>query len=144
MSGSSERQPVTHAKFALLATGAMTATAALGAYPTWVTAGRAGVIAMIAACVLSLVAVLASFVVASRWHDPSPAGPLKQMLVAMGVRLVVIAVGLAYVLLGLKLSMRPLFLWVGISYLVGLAIETSVFVRQSRALQADRIGDAGV
>ncbi|HVS00002.1 MAG TPA: hypothetical protein VMW27_25475 [Thermoanaerobaculia bacterium] len=99
--------------------------AGLGYVPTRHLGGMGAVSAMFAGCAIGAVASLAGllpFVVGR--GAATPAGRLQAMLLAMAVRFgVVLVLGLAASLSG-WFERGPLLLWIAISYVALLAVET--------------------
>lgn len=113
-------------RFLAWALAAVVLAAALGFVPTRRLGGEEGLAAMIAGCVIGWAAsALGGIpVVVSRGKAATPAGRLQAMLASMGLRFaVVLALGAAAAFSG-WFSLKPLLLWIGISYLALLAVDT--------------------
>lgn len=100
------------------------ALALLGWIPTRRWAGDAGGPAVFVGCGISLVAALGSGWVIVRAADRSEQPPALAAFGAMGLRLgVTVILVLAVALIG-AVPVEPLLIWVGVSYLALLALET--------------------
>lgn len=119
--------------FAEITFAVLASLAVAGAYPTWKTAGTAGLQAMGAACTLSFAAAVASFAAINGWRDRSPGGMLKRMGAAMAIRLVVVLAGAAVLVLSSIWPVAPLLIWIAIAYMAALCVETIVVVRRADA-----------
>ncbi len=124
------------ALFAALLTGAVGALAALGYWPTTRIAGEQAVGAMLAGCAVSWFAgLLGALPVVFAGAPASGAGKASPM-VALGatvVRLMVAALGgLVLALVG-AFPKAPLLLWLGISYVALLPLESWFALRSPRA-----------
>lgn len=98
--------------------------AGLGYVPTQRLAGDAGVIGMLVGCGASVVASLAAGLVAVQGADADPAGRMKIALASMAVRFgAVLVLALALALSG-YFERPPLLIWMAISYLALLAVDT--------------------
>ena len=118
-----------YARFLVLILAAAGVVAALGYLPTRRLAGTEGVVAMLGGCAVTMIASMigaVSIAVAAR----RPSGVTPQVImVATSVRLVVVLVlGGAAVLSGL-FERGPLLIWVALSYLAQLAVDTWLAVK---------------
>jgi len=107
---------------------AVTATviaALLGYVPTRRLGGEDALPAMLAGCVVGLLASAAGGVpVALARRAAAPTARLQAMMAAMGLRFaVVLALGVAALLSG-AFARTPLLMWVAISYVVLLVVDT--------------------
>jgi len=108
------------------------AVAALGYVPTLRLAGEDGIPAMLAGCLIGALASLAGGVpVFFGSGTASPAAKLQATLLAMAVRLgVVLALGLVAALSG-WFERRPLLIWIAVSHLALLVVDTRFMLRSS-------------
>lgn len=105
---------------------AVTAAALLGFVPTRRLGGEEALRSMIGGCLVGwLASALGGIpVLLSRGKPVAPAGRLQAMLASMGLRFgVVLALGAAAAFSG-WFGLKPLLLWIGISYLALLAVDT--------------------
>jgi len=116
-------------RFLAWALAAVVLAAALGFVPTRRLGGEEALAAMIAGCVVGWAAsALGGIpVLLARGHGGktvTPAGRLQAMLASMGLRFgVVLALGAAAAFSG-WFGLKPLLLWIAISYLALLAVDT--------------------
>lgn len=106
--------------------------AALGYVPTRRLAGEGAVPSMLAGCALGLLASAAGGIPVARSRRlpaPAPAQRLQAMMLSMGLRFGVLAVLGASAALSGWFERGPLLLWVAISYLALLAVDTRYAVR---------------
>lgn len=112
-------------RFSGWALAAATAAALLGYLPTLRLGGRGAIPAMIAGCAVGFLASLAGGVpVALGRRSPQPMVRSQAATAAMAVRFgVVLALGLAAALSGL-FERGPLLVWIAVSYLALLVVDT--------------------
>lgn len=117
-------------RFAAWVVGVAVLIAVLGALPTRRLGGPEAVPAMIAGCVIGVLAsALGGIPVALGRGATDPAKRLSSMMLAMGLRLVVVvAIGAAASFSG-EFPRVPLLLWIGISYVALLAVDTRYAVK---------------
>lgn len=118
-------------RFLAWALAAVVLAAALGFVPTRRLGGEESLAAMIAGCVIGWAAsALGGIpVVLSRGRALNPAARLQAMLASMGLRFaVVLALGAAAAFSGWFI-LKPLLLWIAISYMALLAVDTWYAVR---------------
>jgi hypothetical protein len=106
------------------------ALALLGYAPTRRLGGEEAVPAMIAGCLIGVLASAVGAVPVALGRRPGPrTAPLQGMLVSMAARLaVVLVLGLAIGLSG-WFETRPLLLWIGLGYVAQLALDAWYVVR---------------
>jgi len=125
------RSPVAeYLRFLLWAVAVGVALVLLGYAPTRRLGGEGALPAMIAGCVVGVLAsaVGAMPVALGRRRGPQTA-PLQGMLVSMALRLVtVLVLGLATGLAG-WFETRPLLLWIGLGYVAQLPLDVRYMVR---------------
>ncbi|MCP4249480.1 MAG: hypothetical protein GY778_20760 [bacterium] len=112
---------------------AVAAAGGLGYYPTVQRAGEEAWVALVAGCVAGLLASWLGIaaLVATGFHDP--ARRINAILTAMATRFVaVLGLGLAAALTG-WFALAPLLIWIVISHLVALFVETLWLVNASRS-----------
>jgi hypothetical protein len=112
-------------RFVAGALGTILAVALVGFLPTRALAGTAGLIAMSAACTVTLVASAVAAVPLARMAtrgDPrlQPAG----ILLALGARFGLVLAAVVPVLLMKWFARDPFLLWIALSYLAVLVVET--------------------
>ena len=116
-------------RFAALAVAVSAIMIAVGYFPTKRLGGADAVVAMLAGCAISLVASVVGalpIVGASR----APGGAVVQaVLLSTGVRLMVVLVLALSAALSGWLERTPLLIWVAISYLFMLIVDTVYAVR---------------
>ena len=120
-------------------TVAVAAVAALGYYPTLRLAGGAGRGALLAGCLVGLAANWLGLVSLrwTRFDDPSRRA--AAVLTAMAVRFVVVLLLAVAAALSGRFELGPLLVWVVISYLVALFVETLWLVQtQASGTETDR------
>jgi uncharacterized membrane protein len=118
-------------RFLLWAVGVGAALAALGWAPTRRLGGEGALPAMIAGCVIGVLASAAGAlpVALARRPGARPLPPLHGMLAALAARLAtVVVLGLAVGLSG-WFEPRPLLLWIGLAYVAELAVDVRYVVR---------------
>ena len=114
-------ETVSYPRFLAQAIGIVVGLLILGAWPTIRLAGEGAVPAMLAGCVLSLLASLAGAVPIWLVRDKPPQETLPAMMGSIVLRLAAAMVlAIAAVLSGL-FAVKPLLLWLAISY-VGLLV----------------------
>jgi CDP-diglyceride synthetase len=106
--------------------------AALGYAPTRRLAGADGIPAMLAGCLIGALASLAGALPVVFGRGPaSPAAQLQATLLSMAVRFgVVLALGLAVALSG-WFERGSLLIWIAISYLALLVVDTRFMLKSS-------------
>jgi len=117
--------------FLLLSVGTGLALVLVGFLPTRRLAGEAGLAAMGVGCGVSLLASWLGalpIVMASR-GDAKALG--SAVIGAMAIRFFVVLLGTLVLVLGTELARAPFLLWVGISYVVLLVVDT-LFAVQGR------------
>jgi hypothetical protein len=126
--------------FVATATAVTVVLGALGAGPTTRWAGPASLGALLAGCAVGLLASVLGVLPSVLLRRP----PQEAALVALG------AMGLRFgaaALLGLVLVLatplppRPLLLWIGISYLILLPLETRFVLRQSAENSSEKTAE---
>ncbi len=113
-------------RFLAWALAAVVVAAALGFVPTRRLGGAEGLSSMIAGCVVGWAAsALGGIPVAlGRGKALNPAARLQAMLASMGLRFaVVLALGAAAAFSG-WFGLKPLLLWIAISYVALLSVDT--------------------
>jgi hypothetical protein len=113
-------------RFVAWALAAVVLVAALGFVPTRRLGGEKALAAMIAGCVVGWAAsALGGIpVLLARGKAVTPAGRLQAMLASMGLRFgVVIVLGAAAAFSG-WFGLKPLLIWIAVSYLALLAVDT--------------------
>lgn len=117
-------------RFLAWVAGVAVLIAVIGALPTRRLGGPEAVPAMMVGCAVgALASALGGIPVARARGAADPAKRLNAMLLSMGLRLaVVIALGAAAALSG-EVERVPLLLWIGISYVALLAIDTRYAVK---------------
>lgn len=117
-------------RFVAWVLGVAALAAAVGYVPTWRLGGPDAVPAMIAGCVVGVLAsLLGGLPVLWGRPDPTPAERLNRMLFGLALRFgAALGLGLAAALSG-WFERGPLLLWVGISYLVLLPVDTRFAVK---------------
>lgn len=117
-------------RFLVWATVVTAAVALVGYLPTLRLGGEGAIPAMIAGCVVGLLASLAGGLpVALGRAAPSPRAAYPTMMAAMAVRFgAVLVLALAAALSGL-FERDPLLIWVAITYLALLVVDTWYAVR---------------
>lgn len=113
-------------RFVAWALAAVVLVAALGFVPTRRLGGEGALAAMLAGCAVGWAAsALGGIPVAlGRGRTVAPAGRLQAMLASMGLRFgVVLALGAAAAFSG-WFGLKPLLIWIAISYVALLAVDT--------------------
>ena len=126
-----QRRPAAavYLRFLAGALGAILAVALAGALPTRALAGNRGLAAMVAACTVTLAAsALAAVPLARLLTRDDPRQRPIAVLVAMGVRFGVVLAAVVPVLLLKWFARDPFLLWIALSYLAVLAVETRLTV----------------
>jgi hypothetical protein len=119
-------------RFVGIAAGTGVALAVLGYAATRRWGGEGAVAAMVVACAVSVAASAAGALPVVFGRGTSPAERLNRTLGAMLARLVVALAGGAAVALGGWVPARPLIIWLAISYLVLLVVDTAYALRVLR------------
>jgi len=116
-------------RFGAMAVGVTAVMLAIGYFPTRRLGGTDAVVAMLAACGISMVAsVIGALPIAAAAR--APGGQVVQaVLLSTGVRLMVVLVLALSVALSGWFERTPLLVWVGISYLFLLVTDTIYAVR---------------
>jgi len=109
-------------RFLTLAAAVTVATAALGYLPTRSLGGAGAVSGLLAACAVSFVASAMGGAPLLRARGAE--ARMRAALVATGLRLLVVAVGGALLLLSGAVPRAPFVLWLGLSYVAQLAVDT--------------------
>jgi Na+/proline symporter len=116
-------------RFLAWVAGAAVLIALVGALPTRRLGGEEAIPAMIAGCVIGVLASAAGGIPVARGRKATdPAGRLNAMLFSMLLRLAVV-VGLGAAALAGGFERKPLLLWIGISYLALLAVDVRYAVK---------------
>ncbi|HKV06630.1 MAG TPA: hypothetical protein VJ725_00740 [Thermoanaerobaculia bacterium] len=111
-------------RFLVWATVVTAAVALLGYLPTQRLGGEGAIPAMLAGCVVGLLASLAGGAPVALGQRAGPAAAHQTMMLAMAVRFVAaLALGLAVALSGL-FAVRPLLVWIAIAYVALLVVDT--------------------
>jgi hypothetical protein len=111
-------------RFLVWATVATLAVALLGYLPTRWWGGEGAVPAMVAGCVVGLLASLAGGVPVALGRRAGPQAAHQMMMLAMAVRFAAaLALGLAAALSG-AFAVRPLLVWIAILYVALLVVDT--------------------
>ena len=111
-------------RFLIWATVVTAAVALLGYLPTQRLGGEGAIPAMLAGCVVGLLASLAGGAPVALGQRAGPAAAHQTMMLAMAVRFVAaLALGLAVALSGL-FAVRPLLVWIAIAYVALLVVDT--------------------
>ncbi len=124
------------ASFVLLSSGVALALSAVGFLPTRKLAGDSGLIGMAAGCGVSLLASwlgAVPIVMASR-GDAKALGLV--VMGSMAIRFLVVLVGTLVLALGTDVAKTPFLLWIGISYVVLLVVDTRFAVRSQQPKDA--------
>jgi len=118
-----------YARFLAWATAVAAAVALLGIVPTSRLGGPGALRAMVAGCVLGVVASAVGAIPIALARGGNPAARMTATLAAMGLRLLVLfALGFAVALTG-WFETRPLLIWIAIGYLAQLAVDTRYATR---------------
>jgi hypothetical protein len=129
----SKRSPAVKQVLWLLALAMIVAvmTAAIGYYPTTRIGGRGAVVGMLAGCAISLIgSFVGSIPIVLALHGPARRMP-QAVLTSTALRfLVVLLLALSAALSG-WFDRAPLLVWVAISYVLLLAVDTVFAVRLS-------------
>lgn len=111
-------------RFLVWATVVTAAVALLGYLPTQRLGGEDAIPAMVAGCVVGLLAALAGGVPVALGRGAGPGAAHQTTMLAMAVRFVAaLALGLAVALSGL-FAVRPLLVWIAIAYVALLVVDT--------------------
>lgn len=115
--------------FLLLSLGAASVLVLVGFLPTRKLAGESGLMAMAAGCGVSLLAswLGALPVVIGSKSDGQAFG--SAVVGSMAIRFFVVLLGTLVLALGTELARAPFLVWVGISYVVLLVVDTLFAVR---------------
>jgi len=126
------------ASFLLLSLGTAVLVALIGYLPTRKLSGDTGLVAMLAACGVSLVAswLGALPIVAASSGDGSAAG--QAVLGSTAVRFGVVLLGTLVLVLGTDVSRAPFLVWIGISYSALLVVDTRYALRGGRTKETDK------
>jgi hypothetical protein len=117
-------------RFAGIATAALAAVCAAGAWPTWRVAGTDGLVALATAAGISLVAAVVSYLPSASAVGGKPQARLQAAMLGIGVRLFVMIAGTFAVLALDALPARmPFAIWMGIDYATLLLVETRTVLR---------------
>ena len=120
-------------RFAVWVVVMAAAVVVVGYVPTRRLAGADGVDAMLAGCVIGVIASLAGGipVLSGAAFGGGPAARLQATLLALAVRLgVVLALGLAAALSG-WFERAPLLIWIAVSHLALLVVDTRFMLKSS-------------
>lgn len=113
------------ARFLALTVAVACALALIGYFPTRRWGGEGAVVAMVAGCVISVLASLASAVpVALAGPGTPPPTRASLALAAIGIRLAVAFALGALATFGGWFATRPLLIWLAISYIALLIVDT--------------------
>lgn len=118
-------------RFLAWVVGAAVLIALVGVLPTRRLGGGEAIPAMIAGCAIGILASAAGGIpvaLGRKGKAADPAGRLNAMMLSMGLRLAVV-VALGAVVLAAGFERKPLLLWIGISYLVLLAVDVRYAVK---------------
>jgi hypothetical protein len=111
-------------RFLMWASAAAAALALLGWVPTRRLAGSEGLPALVAGCAVGLLASLVGGIPVALGRRAGPGAGYQMTMASMAVRLAVVAaLGLAAALSG-AFEIAPLLLWVAISYMGLLVVDT--------------------
>lgn len=111
-------------RFLVWATVVTAAVALVGYLPTLRLGGEGAIPAMIAGCVVGLIASLAGGVPVALGRGAGPGAAHQTMMLAMAVRfMAALVLGLAVALSGL-FAVRPLLVWIAILYVALLVVDT--------------------
>jgi hypothetical protein len=128
----------TYARLILASIGTAAAIALLGYYPTLRVAGPDAIGAMFAGIIISMVAGLVGAVPIGLAVRGDPAKVPNAILMATAIRFVVVLALTASVVFGSAFDRNVLGLWVGISYLAMLVVDTSYAVHIVGRVRGDR------
>ncbi len=109
------------------------ALVAAGWVPTARAAGREGIAAMLLACALSTAIALLAGWVSVRRAGAAASELATGILAGQALRLGLTLAAVAVVVFGQLAARKPFVLWVGISYLSLLAVESWMLLRVARA-----------
>jgi len=109
----------------------------VGFFPTRNLAGATGLVGMVAACGLSLLGSWLGAVPTTMVAAGDRPAVATAALGAMAIRFVVVLFGALAVVLGTPVERPPFLIWVGISYLVLLLVDTLVVVRIGQSKDAE-------
>lgn len=116
-------------RFLVWATVVTAAVALIGTLPTLRLGGGGAVPAMIAGCVVGLLSSLAGGAPVALARGAGPGAAYQTMMFSMAVRFVVaLVLGLAAALSGM-FERGPLLIWIAITYLALLVVDTWYAVR---------------
>jgi len=116
-------------RFLAWATVLTAAVAGIGYLPTLRLGGRGAVPAMVAGCIVGLISSLAGGVPVALARGSGPGAAHQTMMLSMAVRFVVaLALGLAAALSGI-FERGPLLIWIAVTYLALLVVDTWYAVR---------------
>jgi len=126
------------AAFLLLSSGAALLVALAGFLPTRKLAGEPGLMAMAAGCGVSLVASwLGALPIAIAAGSDGKAFA-SALLGSMALRFLVVLAGTLVLALGTEVARTPFLVWVGISYVVLLVVDTRFAVRSQQSKDAQQ------
>jgi len=119
--------------FLALSLGAATLIAVLGFVPTRKISGDTGLVAMFAGCGVSLLAswLGAVLIAATPSDDGRSSG--QAVLGSMALRFFVVLAGALVLVFGTEIMRAPFLIWIGISYMVLLVVDTWFALRGGRA-----------
>ncbi len=108
------------------------AVVGIGIVPTRRLAGDEGLPAMIAGCLIGWIAALAAGWPLAARSEKTPLARMQTALLAMGVRIAVVAaLGAAAAFSGM-LARAPLLFWLAASYMALLPLEVKLAISESR------------
>lgn len=119
------RVTAAYLRFLLGALGATLLVAAAGALPTRNLAGEGSLEAMAVGCAVTLAAsAIGAVPLVRASRKPEPQALVLGVMVAVGVRLGLVLAAALALLSGGWFPRRPLLIWIAISYLAVLVVET--------------------
>ena len=122
-----------YAKFVGVSVAVAAVLFGVGFLPTRKLAGADGLWALLAACGVSLLGSWCGAVPMALVAVGDKAAVATAALGAMSVRFMVVVMGALAVSLGTDMERAPFLIWVGISYLVLLVVDTLFAVRMGQA-----------
>jgi hypothetical protein len=126
-------------RFAGIATAALAAVCAAGAWPTWRVAGTDGLVALATAAGISLVGAVVGYLPSASVVGGKPEARLQAAMLGIGVRLFMTLAGTFAVLALDALPARvPFAVWIGIDYATLLLVETRTVLRTVRRADGER------
>ncbi len=126
------------ASFVLLSSGVALVLALVGFLPTRKLSGDSGLIAMTAGCGVSLLASWLGAVPVVMLSRGGAKTLAPAVMGAMAIRFLVVLVGTLVLALGTDLAKTPFLLWIGISYVVLLVVDTRFAVRSQQSKDAQQ------